>query len=275
MSPIRGLPAEHDQPSDNDSTPERTSHVVDETLKTLIQVTAVWVALRQGWCSYFRYNDSMMTTPNNSGRGRSMSLTPDGLRPGGLATGASTPESISGGLGAIGSKIRQCNNGCNNRGSPASGTSSQLENSGIPQRSVSTGTAFMKRTAAARRAGLAPISTVASESEGESNYNQPRRAATEVSLSSGSQLSTPPPPLRLPSSSTTTQDTPTKPHRRIQSAYIPTSTLQNSYANGHVVRNSFDAIEQKQIAQDSVKARASRWKTFSNFFRRGHNTRTE
>jgi hypothetical protein len=270
--PVRGLPGENGQSTDNEPTPERTTHVIDESTRTLIQTTAIWVALRQGWCSYFKYNDSMAaaTTSNNASgsRARSMSLTPDGLRPGGIAAGASTPESTSGGFGAVvGSRIRHT---CPMRGSPASGTSSQLENAGTPQRSISAGTAFMQR-AAARRGGHSSISTVANDSEGESNFNPPRRAATENMLVPGSQMTTPPPSLGLSGSSTTTPDTPTRPHRRAQSTYIPTSTLQNAYTNEYATRNSVDAIDQKQpveIGESTVKAKVGRWKAFTNLFRR-------
>ncbi|TVY92754.1 hypothetical protein LAWI1_G002432 [Lachnellula willkommii] len=192
--PIRGLPG---PPIDNEATSERTTHIVDQNLKTLVQVTAIWVALRQGWCSYFKYSDGLAaaTTATNAasgGRVRSMSLTPDGLRAyqNGTATRASTPESMSGGFGAVGNKIRHVR-----IGSPAGGISSQFENAGTPQRSVSAGTAFMQR-AAARRTGNAGISTVvASDSEGEAedNFSPPRRAATEKLLRSGSQMMTTPP----------------------------------------------------------------------------------
>jgi hypothetical protein len=279
-SPIRNLPGERDQFADDEQIPERTTHVIDENLKTLIQVTAIWVALRQGWSPYFRYNDTMAvaTAPTNAspsgGRARSMSLTPDGARPAGTATGASTPESASGGFGAIvGGRIRQS---CNNRGSPASGTSSQFEKSAIPQRSVSAGTAFMARNAA-RRGGNAPVSTVASDSEGESNFNPPRRAVTDGSLIPGAHVSTPP-SLGLPGSSTTTPDTPTRPQRRAQSTYIPSSTLQNSYNNGHSGRHSVDVTDRIPPPGNEGAARPKfgKWKAFLNIFRKSaHGSRTE
>lgn len=281
--PIRGLPG---QPIDNEATSERTTHIVDENLKTLIQVTAIWVALRQGWCPYFKYSDGLAagtaaTNAASGGRVRSMSLTPDGLRPGGTTTRASTPESTSGGFGAVGNKFRQT---CVTRGSPASGISSQFENASTPRRSVSAGTAFMQR-AAARRTGNAGISTVvASDSEGEAedNLNPPRRAATENLLRSGSQMMTTP-PLALPGSSSTTPDTPTKPYRRPQSLYVPTSFLKHAYTNDHSTRHSVDVMDLKQTPETidiARKPKAGRWKAFTGkaftgLFRRLNNARND
>jgi len=279
-SPIRNLPGERDQPAEEEPIPERTTHVIDENLKRLIQVTAIWVALRQGWSPYFKYNDTLAvaTTPTNAGpsggRARSMSLTPDGARLGGPGTGASTPESTSGGFGAIvGGRIRQS---CN-RGSPASGTSLQFENPAMPQRSVSAGTAFMARNAA-RRGGNTLVSTVASDSEGENGFIPPKRAATEGSFAPGAQLSTPP-FFGLPGSSTTTPYTPTRPQRRAQSTYIPSSVLQSSYKNEHSARHSVDGSERKPIplvSEGTARPKFSKWKTFMNIFRKpNHGSRNE
>ncbi|TVY46282.1 hypothetical protein LOCC1_G003811 [Lachnellula occidentalis] len=275
--PVRGVPG---QPIDDELAPVRTTHIVDENLKTLIQVSAIWVALRQGWCSYFKYSDGLAaaTTSTNAasaGRVRSMSLTPDGLRAGGTATRASTPESMSGGFGAVGNIIRQT---CVARGSPASGISSQIENAGTPQRSISAGTAFMQR-AAARRSGNTGISTVvASDSEGEAedNLHPPRRAATEKMLKSGSKMTVP--TLVLPGSSTTTLDTPTKPQRRPQSVYVPTSLLKNAYTNGHSTRQSMDVLNTKQNPETievARKPKAGKWKAFTGLFRRLNHTRND
>ncbi|TVY24781.1 hypothetical protein LHYA1_G006843 [Lachnellula hyalina] len=273
---VRGVPG---QPIDNEPITERTTHIVDENLKTLIQVTAIWVALRQGWCSYFKYSDGLAaaTTSTNAasgGRVRSMSLTPDGLRPGATVTRASTPDSMSGGFGSVGNKIRQT---CITRGSPASGISSQIENAGTPQRSISAGTAFMQR-AAARRTGNAGISTVVAsdnEDEAEDHPNPPRRAATEKLLRSGSQMTTP--PLALPGSSTTTPDTPTRPQRRPHSVYVPTSLRKNAYTNGHSTRHSMD-VNPKQPPETidvARKPKAGRWKAFTSLFRRLNHTHND
>ncbi|TVY85508.1 hypothetical protein LSUE1_G000217 [Lachnellula suecica] len=264
---IRNPSGENEQPVIDEPSPERITHVIDENLKTLIQVTAIWVALRQGWSPYFRYNDapgrssSMNAGPSNGGRVRSMSLTPDSARPVGPATGASTPESATGGFSTRINKIYH-------RGSPANMASSPVEGIGAPQRSVSAGTAFMKR-ATARKA----VSVVASDSEGESNFGPPKRAATEGPSISGAQISTPPPALVLPGSAATTPETPTKQQRRTQSAYVPTSALQNAYPNGVDSRRSTDGTEGKTIlpgTDNAVKSKSGRWKAFCGFFRRNN-----
>jgi hypothetical protein len=141
-----------------------------------------------------------------------------------------------------------------------------------PKRAVSAGTAFMQR-AAARRASNAP-STVASDSEGESMMGPPVRAATENPYGTFSNpVSTPPGSLVLPGSSTTSPDTPTKPQRRVQSAYIPTSALQNGYTYEHPGRNSI-SITNGQTIPDLLEKppKVGRWKTIINLFRRTNST---
>jgi len=48
--------------------------VIDESMKTFIKVTAIWVALRQGLSPSFKYNEVQPLSPH--GRSRSQSYTP-------------------------------------------------------------------------------------------------------------------------------------------------------------------------------------------------------
>ena len=233
---------------DGEPPAERTTHAVDENMKTLIQITSVWVSLREGWSPYFKYNDAsnattVQTTPG--GRVRSMSLTPDASRPSPVATCSSTTESSHGAFGRI--RRQSCKPSVN-------GDSPQQERSNEPRRAVSAGTAFMQRAAARR----APPSTVASESEGESMMGP------ALYGSRSDRFSTPLGSLVLPGSSTT-PDTPTKPQRRTQSAYIPTSALQNGYSYQHNT-----PVTNGQITPDSLEKppKIGRWKAFTNLFKR-------
>lgn len=252
---------------DEEPSTERSTHVVDEDLKTLIQVTSTWVALRQGWSPYFKYNDNTVA-PNNSsvaGRVRSTSLTPDSTRPQIAGTASSTPESQNSALGAVlNSKIRRSSA----KISPSNGIGSQTDDFAHPKRSFSTGTAFVQR-ATARRAGHP--STVASDSEGESGMGAsiiPTRDRTSPTCVTTPQA------LTLPCSSTTTPDTPTRSHRRAQSAYIPTSTLQNGFThNSSEADSSIYAV--KQATGSMVTGRLGRWKQFTSIFRRKRNKNSE
>ncbi|PVH89897.1 hypothetical protein DL98DRAFT_7590 [Cadophora sp. DSE1049] len=263
-SPLRAFAEEADQRADEEAIPERATIPVDERLKTFIQVTGIWLALRQGWSPYFKYNDAMSTVknqPGSGGRVRSMSLTPEPGRLSPTPTCASTPESGHT-LGAVlGGKIRRVSAiGC-----PSNGSSPQLErNPSTPKRTVSTGTAFMQR-AAARRAGNAP-STVASDSEGESMMDSKN---TQVNgFINGTQANeTPQASLALPGSSATTPDTPTRIPKRPQS-YIPTSSLQNSVTTSQPQRHSIAFFGGKHASDHMGKPKISRWKSFTNLFRR-------
>ncbi len=254
----RAFPGEPEHPFMDSELPlERRTHAVDEEMKALIQITSIWVALREGWSPYFKYNDAstatmIQTTP--SGRVRSMSLTPDAGRPSPVATCSSTPESSHSAFGRIRRQSCKLN--------PVNGETPQQERTNGPKRAVSAGTAFMQR-AAARRA--AP-STVASDSEGESYARAPVRAATEnLNGSLSNRFSTPAGSLVLPGSSSTTPDTPTRPGRRTQSAYIPTSALQNGYSFEHNT-----PVKNGQTNPSSLEKppKIGRWKAFTNFFRR-------
>lgn len=267
-SPLRTFAEEADQRADDEAVPERATIPLDERLKTLIQVTGIWLALRQGWSPYFKYNDAMSAVKSQSssgGRVRSMSLTPEPGRLSPTPTSASTPESGHT-LGAVlGSKIRRVSAlGC-----PSNGSSPQLErNPSTPKRTVSTGTAFMQR-AAARRAGNAP-STVASDSEGESMIES-RKIQVERSVNGTPANETPPASLALGASSATTPETPTRRPKRPQS-YIPTSSLQNNFTTFQPQRHSIAFFGAKHSSDHTGKPKISRWKSFTNLFRRNNSS---
>ncbi|KAF4635352.1 hypothetical protein G7Y89_g2742 [Cudoniella acicularis] len=269
-SHIRFFPGEKDDvPQDSELGPDRSTHLIDDNLKILIQVTGIWVALRQGWSPYFKYNDTMIsnsatTNPRvaSNGRVRSMSLTPDDCRSSPTAIYSSTPESNSSSLGAlVGGRIRRT---CA-RASPASGNFSQVESAvTTPKRSISTGTAFMQRAAARRGAGIT-TSALASDGEGECEFSPPRRAVTEASIS---KPTFPTMPASLPPSdlSAAIPETPTRPQRRVQSAYVPTSMLQHGFTNPSGDRHSLDITGRPLDL--TPKPKIGRWKTFTNLFRR-------
>jgi hypothetical protein len=274
-SPIRGFHADPQfQPLD-EPTPERTTHAIDENMKMLIQVTGIWVALRQGLSPYFKYNDTMALAVDSSpvqrtvsvgGRMKSLTITTDAGRVSPAGTISSTPDSIQS-QSIFGGRIRQ--KGA--KGSPASTASPQLDQVGYPKRSVSSGSAFMQR-AVARRAGILP-STVASDSEGEAMFLSPKRIVTEdLTGNPANQISTSH-HRSLPGSLAPPVDTPTKhPQRRTQSAFLPSTVLHNGVTNGNVARHSVEIMDGSQTTDSAEKVKTSRWKAFKDFFRRSRST---
>ena len=263
-SPIRVRHGEVETGPSAQLSTERTTYPIDDNTKTLIQITGIWVSLREGWCPYFKYNDTMSygPSPGNSrvashGRVRSLSLTPDASKPSPAGTRSSTPESSQSTFGVVGDVLRRT---CA-KNSGVSSPPPQFDWGVVPKRATSTGTAFMQR-ATARKIGNPP-STVPSDSEGEGHVDHPKRAVTESFL--GNSLSM---------GSSSTLDTPTKPQRRAQSTYIPTSALQN----GHVYddgarRASSDAQNGSSSSpKRAAKPKSARWKAFTNFFRRNART---
>lgn len=263
-SPMHSL--QDDQSEDEEPTPERTTHAIDEDMKTLIQVTGIWVALRQGLSPHFKYNDllgcsSPAASPRilSSSRANSFSLTPDGTKTSPVDHMSATPESGRSAFGSVGGKIRRSRS----KASPVNTISSQTERTDGPRRALSAGTAFMRR-AEARRA-THPPTTVISDGEGDSVFGPPRRAATDIispsgTLTNSSYFDPLNPAFIHP-------ETPTRPQRRVQSAYIQPSALQMEH---HVARYSLDATDTRQGIEggNTQKPRLSRWKAFTNLFRR-------
>ena len=275
-SHIRPLSGEHDS-MDDEPAPERTTHAVDEDVKRLVQVTGIWVALREGLSPYFKYSDCMAASTSTTaksgshGRARSVSLTPEPRRPSICPTAACAmaTETSHGALAAVGKLRRARTSGPGQM--PLGALSPQLDSLKGPQRSTSAGTAFMQRIAARRGAGRSQSqSLVQSDSDAES---LPRPRMVRRSMTEYGAYVTPPPSLTLPSSSTTTPDTPTRlPQRRVQSAYIP-----SSLPILHTVEDGLENSVENQLAHEEdpdvdlewlVKPKLSRWKTLTNFFRR-------
>lgn len=172
----------------------------DERL--LIEVSAVWVALKQGWCPSFRYGgdccsptSARFATPPSSStssskfeRPRSFSLTPSGAgrhRRSRSNTVTSIPESVDSSTGTARSRrgvfaratfsastfaASEIEKDKRNSAPPSS---LGMQHFRSPERSFSNGAAFMQK-AAARKAGR-PASS--SESEGTGT---PRRGSLEV-----------------------------------------------------------------------------------------------
>lgn len=236
----------------------RLTLLIDEKLKLLIQITGIWVAMRSGICKYFKYNDELASSIN---RTRAVSMSMNGGLPS-PSLRADTPESNHSAFAVVGDKIRRsCALG--------SAPSSPFEKQVIPQRSVSTGSAFVQKQTARR--GLQP-STVASGSEAESMAPPLIRAHTDAI----GNLSTPP-PNGLSSSCTTTPDTPTR--NPAKNSRRPHSTLTpSSVGNGKSRRETQSVdIQERNGSPDIGKRQTlalkpqklSRWKSFSNFFKRG------
>ncbi|CAD6439579.1 29a9aeb6-62d2-4296-b930-c0f0f89604b0 [Sclerotinia trifoliorum] len=266
---VSGVPGEFDDVDEDDKAEEiveRTPQLMDETMRALIQVTGIWVSLRQGWSPYFKYNDSMATfgqnkSPRNSmsGRTRASSLTPDIMRSNSVTvlsgTRSSTPEST---FGYIGNKILQCNIPRSNSVT----TSSPHDSVTSPRRAraPSAGTAFMQRAASRK------INTIASDSEGESVAQYPengedrhvkKNASNRVSCPPAVGVVASPPPI------------PIKPTRRVKSVHMLSSTATHDTGSGTMDGQS----EHVQGKSPAVK-RSSRWKSFINFIRHRSSSRS-
>jgi hypothetical protein len=283
-SPLRGSMTGWQPVPEEEDNLERTTLPIDDNTRTLIQVTGLWLALRLGWCPYFKYDDIPALTatksastalPNPGARTCSTSVANDPSKGLVLDTRSSTPESNPGSRNAAGGKIFRSGNHIF-RSSPASISPTSFDQTApIPRRAVSTGTAYMQR-AAARRAGNLP-STVASYSEGELGPS-PMRVATsdDVTMSLSDRKSMPLPPANLDPLADA-PETPTRSfHRRVQSVFMPSSPLHRSppngvtgHANGHS-EGSYDGAGQKSGGvQQRGEKKGGRWNALIRFLRRG------
>lgn len=280
-SPFGGLPLETDNPlEDDEPPPERTTHEIDDNMKNFIQVTAIWVALRQGWSPYFKYNDSMTsaTSLSNSqescrGRTRSASLTPSNSGPSPAPSLREAPESHLSFGAAIGNKIRRVSI----RGSQPTTPSGQFEQPSVPKRSASHGSAFMERIAARKTANP--------PSAAPSNGDADNAAASALSRNRASTFngrrsvtpSMPPPSFASGRPQSWVPGTPThlqkRPPSRPQSVYIPSPTyetgyFENNYFEGKPQRQSMILPDIHKVADSDGKSKFGRFKTLANIFRR-------
>lgn len=270
--PTGGRPLSADPDSmDDEPTPERTTHVVYEETKRVIQVTGIWVALREGLSPYFKYNDSAASAGPNicrttgmqlHGRARSVSLTPDARRPGVAPSTSSAADSCQ--LVAAGVKLRRA---CTT-GPPVAAIPPRMEVLPSPQRSASAGTAFMQRVAA-RRISRPPGT---SESDAESDRRRSRQAMTEYSAGSTGTPSS----VTLQGSPVSTPATPTRPPRRVQSAHLSSRLPMTEETLPQAARLSLDLVSRPSdlkpewVVKPKMKIKVSRWKAFTNHFRRSH-----
>ena len=283
-SPIRAPKFELQQGADKDNL-RRTTIPVDDSLRTLIQVTGVWVALRQGWCLYFKYDDVSML---GSGRPSSLSLPGhgtnsnsnihDGNKGPGLDTQASTPESNQSSFSGVSGKILRSSNHIF-RSSPSSASPTLLNQSTpLPRRAVSTGAVFMQR-AAARRVGHPP-STIASDSEGELISVSPTRVTpATVTTGSTNHVSAPSTPAQVVPSAITLLDISTTPfHERVESGLIPPNPVEKSspngaygQTNGHGPTFVQGTSKPPNNAVQLGKKKLGRWNSLIKFLRRKDN----
>ena len=269
-SPLRGISDEPQLNFGAEPHPQRTTHIIDENMKTLIQVTGIWVALRQGLSPYFKYDDAAALASDSSpvrrtvsvgGKRRSLTLTTDTGRT--SPVGLSTPDSVHS-QSTFGGRIRQkCA-----KGSPHSTPSPDVDQLGRPKRSVSTGSAFMQRATARRTGNLSSV--VATDGEGDGIFFPTTQAlneglATSFTIEASTQHS-------RSLSSTTPLSTPTKPHRRTQSVSISPSAQPKAVTNGKTTRHSITMIDGSQSPDPVEKVKTSRWKAFKDFFRRSNST---
>ncbi|KFZ19313.1 hypothetical protein V501_00718 [Pseudogymnoascus sp. VKM F-4519 (FW-2642)] len=176
---------------------DRKVLTVYEEQRLLIEVSAVWVALKQGWCPSFKYGDCCSptssgkfatppssSTPSSKGeRPRSFSLTPSGAarhRRSRSNTVTSIPESVDSSTGTTRSRRgvfaratfsastfsaalaeSEAGSGAGNKRNSAPPSAFQQQQFKPPERSFSNGAAFMEK-AAKKKAGR-PASSSGSE----------------------------------------------------------------------------------------------------------------
>ena len=284
-SPIRASNFDLQSGADKDNL-KRTTIAVDDNLRTLIQVTGVWVALRQGWCPYFKYDDMSTTSPgrpsslSSHGYGTTSNVNiHDTIKGPGLDTRASTPDSNQSSFSGVSGKILRSSNHIF-RSSPSSASpTSPNQKIPLPRRAVSTGAAFMQR-AAARRVGHPP-STVASDSEGEMISVSPT-GVTPATITVGctDHLSVPSTPGQIDPSATTFPHTSKTPvHQQVRSGLIPTNPVEKSsptgaygQTNGHGPTSVQVAAKSSNDAVQPRKKKAGRWSSLLKFLRHKDDT---
>jgi hypothetical protein len=273
----------HLQPSiDDDNSLERTTVDLEPNVKTLIQVTGIWLALRLGWCPYFRYDNisgTASTRPSSlslSGTRVCSNLHPNETSKGTVPdTRASTPESNNSSFSAVGGKFKRSSTQIFRSSPSSTPPASYSPSANRPRRAVSTGTAFMQR-AAARRAGQPP-STVASDSEGELVLASPEGATSVDVPVSLAELSSPRMSSGAPSDTTETR---TKPfHHRMRSAFINPNTANKSHMNsvtdqtdGHRSSSSSRNTKHSNGPPQPGEKKGGRWNGIIKFLRWGDNS---
>ncbi|KAI9675520.1 MAG: hypothetical protein M1829_003324 [Trizodia sp. TS-e1964] len=138
---------------------ERLLVETDESLKTLILITGIWVAFRENWSQNFRYNDTLSSgssmSSNNSSPSKGTTNRPlsTSFAKSKQGENADSHPTSSG----VGGKILRSGSHLLHRSRLSSGTNDSQ--SSVPQRANSTGTAFIERannrhSSASKKAGL-------------------------------------------------------------------------------------------------------------------------
>lgn len=249
--------------------PERTTRKIDSKMQTLIQVTGIWVSLRQNWCPCFKYNDALAVACTSThvqpvGRVRPSSLTMMNGYPKPVGDSSNTPESLQNykRVTNLESAIRRVSI----KGRLAKSHLPHNENPVKLERTMSAGSAFVQRITA-RRSSICESSTTSRKDD----YTKTKRLSHDISLErqstdTSSRSFTPPNGL-MNSPLIATPKRTSKEHRRTQSAFYPSSTLHTDSADTYLVIHS-NEIGRESDYPFNFKPRASRWKLISNFFRR-------
>ncbi|RKF63687.1 hypothetical protein OnM2_024111 [Erysiphe neolycopersici] len=246
---------------------ERTTRKIDSKMQTLIQVTGIWVSLRQNWCPFFKYNDALAVACTSTnlqpvGRARSSSLT--------MVSGSTTYLKHSLNSPDPTPNIKKPTNfGVTRRVSlKGRSTNHHSSHSEMPiklERTISTGSAFIQRTTA-RRASICATNTTSRNEECEMGKRFSHDFPPEInSISASSRSFTP--PHDIFSNSFTTQKRISKEHRRVKSAFYPSPSLLDNFPHMHQARHSSE-VGRVLNYQSDIKPRINRWKLITNFFRR-------
>ncbi|KAH8811992.1 hypothetical protein F5884DRAFT_297642 [Xylogone sp. PMI_703] len=270
-SPIRTFPGDAEY-LDQEPAPERITHFIDQNLKNLITVTGIWVALRQGWSPYFRYEDAMsaMVEPASAkghNRRRSSSL----INP--ESTGRLSPALMQSARTLSADKIRRRSYGREVPRTPSFNMPSPSQPEQSPKRVTSTGTAFMERVSA-RKAGQPPSST-ASESEGENGTLSMWKGACESVVTTRlttitSHRHSTPAPSTAPTSLSADQETPGR-QRKAISYIAPRSQPKNQASEVPDIEHIPATTNEPQVSQvpsQVEKPKVGKWKAFTRLFRR-------
>lgn len=271
VSPVWSASSSSGAMNHNTETPERVLTKTDERMKTLIMITGIWVAFREGWSQNFRYVDSVATplasssptTLNGNASGserRSMSLPLTNCE---TSRSGRPEDSEDSSHNSIGGKILR-------RGSqliPLRTTTTPLtptsdSDMSLPRRANSTGGTSVPQNGNRNRSHMRRASQMApapvfgdSESDLSAAVSTPTRAPSGVPLRSvdmGEQRSGSPSPLPR-----------TNPHRRVQSAYYPAPPAEFNVPGAAAAQNGNGAR--------GVEAERRRWgklRSLFNFIKR-------
>jgi len=239
---------------------ERVTRAVDDNTKILIQITAIWVSLREGWSPYFKYNDSMscngaLSSPTGASAGRSNQRN---------STPESAQSSFSAKVGLLGNLL--------SRGSPSSAPSSPIDRIPSSNQPASSGPAFMKRAAVQRPGNPA-------DSEGEMIPSPPQRAATAPEKNGSPNTRTSSSPLAIYLHSGAVPETHIESIRYARkldkhpSSPLQFGGVQDGRADGYEAANArMSAMPRQGDHVEEERPKVGRWKALCSMFRREDNS---